>query len=234
MGLITYVYYTANTEDPLFEGRIRRRLLQQLAVRREHVETPLISVSQDPLDDMGHNICVGRKHPCDANAFRQLLIGATAAQTPWIGVAEADCLYPPAYFSLTPLEEGEIYRYSNVWILFGRGGFRKKEYTEGGQVVWRERLIECLSNALRGRPEWSGPDDPRTPVVYRKRHWRYWGDDNQPMLSCKTGRGLRPFTGTIRHIDPVDELPYWGLADELRAKLFKPDDDEAVDWWIKS
>lgn len=221
MSDLTVVYYTSNREDTVFEQRIREALIATAGRL-----VPIISVSQRPID-LGQNICVGDVGACDANAKRQLLIGAQAATTPLIAVAEADCLYPPGYFSWRPPAIDQCYRYQPVWMLWrkvhrGAGGFRRKEWTEGAEMVGREYLIRQLGLALAGWPEWStpgvGPKGPKPEFV--KRSWGYYGTAAEPMVSIKTGNGLRPFTGTVRDEEPRDELPFWGSADRLREELF--------------
>lgn len=217
MSDLTVVYYTSNSEDAEFERRVRMRLLEVAG------HLPIVAVSQKPLL-FGQNICVGEVGSCDANAFRQLQIGALAAATSFIAVAEADCLYPSAYFEFEPPALGECYRYRPVYILWrktwnGSGGFRRKEWTEGAQIVDRDYLLRQLEKVLAGRPVWSEPAAPSpSKPIFAKRSWWYF--DGPPMISVKTGRGLRSFTGTVRGEAPVDELPLWGSAQAVRKELF--------------
>ncbi len=220
-GDLTIVYYTSNREAPAFERKIADRLVAAARGR------PVISVSQKPMA-LGKNICVGDVGCSDANAFRQLLIGCREAKTRYVAVAESDCLYPPEYFEFTPPDETNCWRYAWVYILFwrpwkGDGGFRRKEFTEGAQVVSRNLLIRNLESALRGWPEWSVPGDgvPRGPKpAFAKRTWEYFGTADRPMVSVKTGNGLRASTGTVKDERHPDSLPYWGPADALRRELF--------------
>lgn len=215
----TVVYYSANTELASFEARVREDLARKVAA----AGLPLISVTQIPID-LGDNVCVGRKHACDANAFRQLLIGARLATTPWILCAEADAIYPPGYFAFDPPDgrhEGAVHRYGDVWILGGHGPFRRKLWTEGAQAVWRETLIAALERTLAGRPEWSTLGDSKPPEIFRKRHWYTWSVAGEPVISCKTGFGLRPTCGTMSDVPPQEALPYWGEATAVRAWLWK-------------
>lgn len=213
---LAIVYYSANTEDAAFEGRIRAHLTVAAAGR------PILAVTQQPIDDL-ENLCVGPVGSCDANAFRQLLLGARAMDADWIAVAEADAIYPPSYFAFEPEAgrvPGAVHRYGEVWILGGRGPFRRKAWTEGAQVVWRETLIGALERALQDRPEWSTAADPKPPEVFKKRHWYTWGRADAPVVSCKTGNGLRAVCGTMRDVEPQPSLPHWGSAEACRAWLW--------------
>jgi hypothetical protein len=218
--MITVLYYTANREAEIFENRIQQRLLQSAK------DLPIISVSQKPIN-LGENICVGDVGVCYANQFRQMLIGAEAVKTPLIACAEADCLYPPEYFEFRPdPKSGHMWRYTNVWIMWRQSwmygkDFRRKEYSEGAQVIGRNYLIKRLSRALAGRPEWSNPGDPHPPEVYRKRRWfTFGGPECAAVISVKSGWGVNPSTGTMRTVTPAEKLPYWGDADKLRRELF--------------
>ncbi len=214
---LTIVYYSASTEPPAFEARVQEQILKASA----WPALPLISVTQRPAR-FGQNVCVGNVGCCDANAFRQLQIGALLADTPWIAVAEADALYPPAYFDFRPPAGATCIRYVPVYVLWNRErrGFKQKEWTEGAQYLDREFLLRRLDRALAGRREWSSPDDPHPPELIRKRRWGYRSEPAAPVVTCKTGRGLRWETGTIRGIPRLWSLPYWGRCSALRARFF--------------
>jgi len=217
---LTVVYYSASTEDPAFEARVQAQILASGGGA-----LPIISVTQKPVD-FGRNVCVGEVGCCDANAFRQLQIGAEQTDTGWIAVAEADALYPPAYFEWHPNAETQpCVRYTPVYILwdrhYGAGGFWQKEWTEGAQYVRTEHLLKRLDLALQGRPTWSTPEDPHPRELMRKRRWGYRTETWAPVISCKTGQGLRWRTGVIRGRSRVPELPYWGSAEAVGARFFR-------------
>ena len=217
---LTVVYYSASTEDPAFEARVQAQILASGGGA-----LPIISVTQKPVD-FGRNVCVGEVGCCDANAFRQLQIGAEQTDTGWIAVAEADALYPPAYFEWHPNADAQpCVRYVPVYILWDRpigegGGFWEKEWTEGAQYVRTDYLLKRLDLALQGRPTWSTPEGPHPRELMRKRRWGYRTETRAPVVSCKTGRGLRWRTGVIRFRPSLPVLPYWGSADAVRARFF--------------
>ena len=217
----TILYYTANAEDPAFEKKITDALIAVVGGHRRN-EIPIISVSQKPID-LGTNICVGEHGACYANEYRQILIGAQAATTTWLISAEADCLYPPAYFMFDP-PGGNLWRYDNVWILWRNlsygSAFKKKRNSEGAQIVRREFLIERLLEATAGLPEWHDPKEDWRVPVYRQHEWQFFGNQEQPVISVKTGRGVRPTTQVQGGSEPAAELPWWGSAEVLRKELF--------------
>ena len=220
----TIIYYTANHESDAFEQKIRDNILRQ-----SH-GMPIISVSQKPID-FGRNICVGNQPFCELNMLRQQLIGLEAADTKFALAAESDVLYPPEYFAFIPPTEDNVYRYTNVWILFPQlsvdhlyeaghipnnfDGFWKKRYTEGAQICGREYWIKNLKAILGSNPEWF--DDrkhhPKTFFAKDEYSWSSWS----PVVSVKTRNGLRKYTATS-HVS-TNNLEYWGSDDEVRTML---------------
>ena len=225
---LTVVYYSASTEDPAFEARVQAQILAAGGGA-----LPIISVTQKPVD-FGRNVCVGEVGCCDANAFRQLQIGAQQVDTEWLAVAEADALYPPAYFEWHPdAATPPCVRYWPIYILWNRPlgsgeGYWQKEWTEGAQYVRTAYLLKRLDLALSGRPTWSSPADPHPRELMRKRRWGYRTEPGAPVISCKTGNGLRWRTGVIRQQPSLPALPYWGPADALRARFFSGEMAEAT------
>lgn len=218
----TIIYYTANTEDPKFEEKICKNILKQKC------NLPIVSVSQKPMD-FGENICVGDVGHSDLNAFRQLLIGARTAKTPYIVSAESDFLYPENYFAFEP-KGANLYRYRNVWIVFKHPRFysyRRKKYSEGAQIGKREYIIKLLEEFLDGAPEWldgvnSPPRYDKNGVVkdnlYQQTPFRYFGGEI-PCISFKTGDGMRWQTNLLSGKENWQRnLPYWGEVGNLRKE----------------
>jgi hypothetical protein len=210
----TVIYYTANTELEPFATNIRKRLLSVIG------DLPLISISQKPLD-FGKNICVGEVSMNEFNEWRQVLIGCEEATTPFILVAEADALYPPEYFEFVPTEINKIYRYNPVWIMrMGRPFFLRKDWTEGAQIIGREYFIRLLTTTLEGQPLWNPTPNAQISKVKPVFPYRSWGYfEGNPMISTKTGHGMRVFTGTQVNTKGEYSLPYWGLCTDLQKEL---------------
>lgn len=215
---LTVLYYTSSKEPEDFEARARRWLLDVAG------HLPIVSVSQKPLD-LGTNICVGDVGASYANEFRQIEIGAEAVKTTWIAVAEADFLYPPAYFQVPPNTGSEIYRYTNLWVLWAqtrRYGtkFARKNYSEGAQIITKRFLLKRIKRVMDKFPRWSQPGDPVPGEIYRKRKWFTFEDPEQPVIAIKSGLSMSLTTGTVRFEPRRDELPYWGSCVALREELF--------------
>jgi len=217
----TVVYYTANTEDPDFEAKIVKNILDQKG------DLPLISVSQKKMD-LGENICVGDVGHSYLNEYRQMLAGIKAAKTPYIVFAESDFLYPKSYFSFEPTGS-DLYRYNNVWIVYKNPrlfSYRRKDNSIGAQIGRREFLIDILEKFLDGAPEWyDGEFTPRDKNgIFKKDVFRIpfteFGD-NTACISFKTGSGLRNYTTVMRGRGFMRmKLPYWGDVADLRKKYF--------------
>ena len=207
----TVVYYTSNTEDEQFEKKIREEIWKNKG------DLPLISVSRKPID-FGKNICVGEIPYCDISAFTQLLTGLREVKTEFAHAAESDCLYPPEYFQFIPPTNDNVYRYTNVYILWSYIGtfhgskFWKKRYTEGAQCCGVEFWIKSLEKLL----EFLKTSDKKAEAFHTYDTFKW--DSINPVINTKTGNGLRKRTGTFNISS--DDLPFWGSAINLRQKLW--------------
>lgn len=218
---VTLVYYTANSEAPDFESKIVANIKQHSS------HLPVISVSQRPMD-FGTNINVGPVGCTNLNGFRQMLVGAEAATTPYVLFAEADFLYPKEYFEFVPPGPG-MYYYTNVWLVYrirryGRGAFKKK-MSEGARICDRETFVTTYRKWLAQWPTWSPvriEKAPGDPFNFEETPGRF---DGPPALSWKTGRGLRGVSTAIKdkRYTNVMHLPPWGDIPTLRTHMFSKD-----------
>jgi hypothetical protein len=207
----TIIYYTSNREDENFEKKIQKVLM------RMNPGFPILSVSQKQID-FGENICVGDVGANDHNLYRQIQIACQSIFTPFVISAEADNLYPRDYFDIEPSKLDSIYRYSNVWILkHHRGYFFKKRWCEGAQIIGREYYLDLLEKELEGKPLWLNGHYPTNPFRNLNQNWNWYGTDI-PVVSIKTGLGLRANTLTIAG-ETTRSLPYWGTTRVVRTKL---------------
>ncbi len=214
----TILYFTSNREDQIFEEKIIANLIKQKG------DLPVISVSQRPIN-LGKNICVGDVGHTYFNEYRQILIGAKEAKTPYVIFAESDFLYPPEYFNFEPLN-ANIYRHKNVWILYKDSrlySFRRKNYSIGAQICKRDFVISLIEKYLNGHPEWS-----RDEVVLVKKRgfdmfktdFEPFGSDN-PCISFKTDDGMRKSTSVMHGKKNITlRLPLWGHVSILRKAYF--------------
>lgn len=212
----TILYYTSNREGEEFEQRIKDNILANSG------GLPIVSVSQKPID-FGHNIVVGDVGTSGFNMFRQVWLGLQEVKTPFVISAEADCLYPPDYFSFVPEKEDVCYRNSNVYVM-GRWRtyfFHKPEGATHAQIIGTKFYLDILNKLFRDTPMWS-PEEKNFP----KERWHmeditrkieYYKTEN-PVVQIKTTRSMRHYTRSERI--PVYELPYWGKGEDFRAKYY--------------
>jgi len=203
----TIVYCSSNRELPEFEAKIVANLLKNCG------DVPIISVTQKPMD-LGKNICVGDNVGVSGhNYFRQFLIGCEAANTRFVISAEADCLYPPDYFTFRPERDDVCYRNSNLYVMPDRRPyfFYKKEGATHSQVVGRIYYIQRLKELFGNGPMWSAEEKNFPKERHRKEDVvdkiEYW-QTKYPVFQIKTHLGMRYYTNSDR--TPIYELPYWG------------------------
>jgi len=208
------LYYSGNTQNPAFEKKITDSLLKTIG------KLPLISVTQIPMPELGKNICVGKKDGSYFNEFRQIEIGLKEIKTPYVLVAEADCLYPPEYFSFKPPMLGECYRYNNVWVenLYPRYEpvFFKKGFAHCAQAVDVKMWLKHLAIGFKDQPKWSNNNR----LVYDfqlfskpENHWT-----GKPVITFKIEGAMRRKTACIDYT-PTPSIEYWGSASDLRQKM---------------
>lgn len=213
-SLHSIIYYSSNREKPEFEHKVIMNLVKNCG------KIPIISVTQKPMP-LGKNICVGDVGVSNFNMFRQMQIACKAATTKFVIHAEADCLYPPDYFTFTPPDD-RCYRNNNLYVMGqGRDFFwEKKEGASHAQIVNRKTLLYRIEELFKGLPEWN-TEEKNFPKERTKKDdiWddiQYWTSDN-PVVQIKTGNAMRHYTHSER-ID-IYELPYWGDGKILRGKM---------------
>jgi len=220
MENLTIIYYSSNHEVPVFEGRIRDNILKVCG------DLPIISVTQKPID-FGKNIVVGDVGASGFNMFRQVQIALREAKTKFVVSAEADCLYPPDYFTFVPEKDDICYRDKNLYVM---GQFRTYFYKKGGgathaQVVGREFYLKTLNELFKDAPDWSVEERnfPKERTrhkqedVFTAREIEFYETEN-PVVQIKTSHSMRHYTHSDRI--PVYELPYWGKGTDFRKTYY--------------
>ncbi len=222
MGDITIIYCSSNREMPEFEQRIRDNILKYCG------DIPIVSVTQKPID-FGTNICVGDDIGVSGfNFFRQSLIACQAAKTPFVLSCEADCVYPPDYFTWIPPKLDVCYRNKNLYVMGQHRTYfyKKEEGATHAQIVGREFYIKTLERLFEGEPKWS-IEQKNFPKEKFHKHWEdvfarekiaeY--ETENPVVQIKTSQSMRNFTKSdriARH-----ELPFWGSGRDFREKFYK-------------
>jgi len=216
----TIIYYTSNRECEEFEQRIRDNIL---AVKGD---LPIVSVSQKPID-FGKNIVIGDVGASGFNMFRQVQIACRACDTRFVISAEADCLYPPDYFTFRPERDDLCYRDKNLYVM---GQYRKYFYYKPwgathAQIVNRQFYLNALDKLFEGEPEWdvTQKNFPKE-KSHKKQEDVFWRDKivfyetENPVVQIKTSQSMRNFTASERI--PVLDLPYWGSGADFRKKYY--------------
>ena len=214
----TIIYYSSNREKPEFEQRIRDNILNVCG------GIPIISVTQKPIK-FGKNIVVGDVGVSGFNMFRQVQIACRKAKTKFVIAAEADCLYPPDYFTFIPKRDNVCYRDKNLYVMpQHRAYFWKKEKgASHAQIVGREFYLKTLDKLFEGAPDWSVAERsfPKERLqredVFDHAHIARYKTENA-VIQIKTSQSMRHYTRSdrvARH-----ELPYWGSGRDFRKKYY--------------
>ncbi len=197
---LTVIYYTGHTKPEGFSEKIRQNLLEAIG------DLPLISVSQRPLD-FGHNICVGEIGPSGKHSYRQRQIGAAAASTPFVAMAEDDTLYPKEYFAFLPTDPQVLYVCESVWELRATRRHQKcfshKARTDGAMITGRECFVAGINLVLDGAEPGLFAISPRQGFT-----------TEIPVVAFKTDYCLNA-RSPVSRTQRVRTLPYWGEAHDL-------------------
>lgn len=206
MNDATVIYYSSNREDPGFEARVRETLLKNCGAIH------IISVTQKPTA-LGRNICVGDVGVSGFNMFRQVQIACKAATTRYVISAEADCLYPPDYFTFRPTQDDACYRNQNLYVMPDQRDFffKKNEGATHAQIVGREFYLRRLEELFGDAPEWA-PEEKNFPKERTGKEdvfetILHYSTEN-PVFQIKTHKGMRYYTHSDRV--PIPEIDYWG------------------------
>lgn len=95
---LTILYLTDSVLDPFVAERCRRELIKASG------GIEIVSVSQEPLD-FGRNVCVGWIGRSAVSMDTQMQVGLEEVKTPFVSIAEHDCLYTPEHFNFFPPDE---------------------------------------------------------------------------------------------------------------------------------
>jgi len=108
---LTILYITDSVLDPYIANRCRELLEKSACGKR------IVSVSQKPLD-FGDNVCVGDIGRVALSIDIQIKAGLEVIDTPYVAVAEHDCVYAPEHFDFVPpVENKEIFWYNlHCWL----------------------------------------------------------------------------------------------------------------------
>ena len=218
MDDITILYYTAHRIHENFAENVRQHLVSTIGA------TPIISITHRPLK-FGHNICVGEQPYGAYSVYKQILIGALCAKTPYVACCEDDTLYSLEHFTHRP-EDGVFAYNINMWHVW-RNNFLHR--VRCGMLTCIASTATMVANLGRRYATFPKREDLESMQVGEPgRKCAKLGFDPSPMDLFTTAVPIVHFNhhdslGGSRGARPqdtiVDELPPWGRAKNLRAKF---------------
>jgi hypothetical protein len=227
MDDLTILFYSANHLDdvvPHFVERVRRHLTEVSAPG-----IPIISVTHRPTP-LGTNVVVGDIGISAYNVYKQILIGAEQATTPFVACAEDDILYGSDHWTFRPPED-EFWYDEARWTLDDDGIFWWRNRTNMSVCIApRALMVETLRERFEKYP---------TPTLDRMQ-LKGWGEPGRYEGNLKlpprtraffratmpsVGFNHRPSLGGKRRRQPdadilVRELAPWGDARALWAAYY--------------
>jgi len=233
---LTCLYYTSNfleTANPYFLSNTMKYL--KLAIG----DTPVVSVSHKPID-FGENICVGDIGRSNKNIYTQILIGAKAAKTKYVAMAEDDVLYPPEHFQSRPSKDNILYYDMNKWSVFTWSKPMVYSYRDRmiifTLICLRSMLVDALEERLEKWPDYDtafcgepGRYDDKLNVVPRQTE-KGWGGAPMIVFShpyalgyITTPPGRTHAVGERKALGPVrgNYIVPWGSVHEV-MNLYDP------------
>lgn len=216
---LTILYYTANRITEYFATNVQQNISEASD------GAMIISISHKPIN-FGHNICVAGLEPATYNIYKQILMGAMLAKTPYIGCAEDDSLYTKEHFTYRPPLTAFGYN-TNRWQVNSDVYFFRCRASMCMCIAPTELLIQtlCLRFAkfprFLNREEAVGWGEPG-------RKEKQLGLSSVELTTFETKTPLLTFnhrqsTGGVRRTldrDTIREnLPPWGDAKDVWAKV---------------
>lgn len=176
---LTIIYYTSNYLDdknPYFLANTKKQLLEAVG------DMPIITVSHRPtvIGSNCTNICLGNIGRSHLNIYKQILIGAKAAKTDWVAMAEDDILYSPQHFQFKYWVKDEfqgmdyfLYDMSKIsiftWTKPPMFSFRHTRMVVNQLIAPRKMLVEALEERFK-RLEEIKDKWPERMIL------KFWGD----------------------------------------------------------
>jgi hypothetical protein len=178
---LTIIFYTDNNLEETFAKRVQKELIKATEGKR------IVSVSQKPMN-FGDNIPVGDIGRSHHSLFYQTMVGASAATTKYMALAEHDCFYTPEHFNWTPPDSQYFYYNVNHWYVQWNNG-RSGEYSYQRRKVMsmlicdRELYLRAIAEKIlmletgfeirKGQPGACEPGvcDDRAAFVEAKEKW---------------------------------------------------------------
>jgi len=230
---LTILYYTANTEPEHFLANTQKQLLEAIG------DTKIVSVSFKPtvIGKNCTNICIGEQKRNNYQLYKQVLMAAREAKTPYVATAEDDMLYSASHFNYRP-KKGVFAYNINKWSIFSWVqppifSFRVRKLMSS-LIVDRDSLVNTLEERYAKYPVFE--DVPKEIFDL------YWGEPSRfenhlgitplkkeeyrsevPNIMFSTGEalGFLHLGRRKKHSDIIStRVAPWGEASEI-LKLYK-------------
>lgn len=217
---LTVIFLTANEVPESWAAFQTDTLLKAIG------DYPLISVSRRPMT-LGNNI-LDTEPKSLSNIYRQMLRAAKEAETPFVAIAEDDCLYHKEHFSFYRPEMRTFAYNQNRLALFtwGRPTYSWRNRKSNSTLIApRQLLIEALEERFEKYPD--GTPEALTGELGRERIEGRLGLShfssievfssisviqlNHEAASEERQRNHRKRMGPVKAYD----IPHWGRARDL-------------------
>src|SRR3990167_5950965 len=193
---ITIIFLTVNRVPEEWAEYQKEVLLEAIG------DTPVITISKIPLD-WGTNL-IQEEEPSMQNIYRQILRGAKLATTPYIAIAEDDCLYQREHFEFRPPLDTYAYdydRFSNSTLIAPR---------ELAISSLEERFLKYPDNRIGELGREIGT------ILDRKNVIRYCPKSSNVFLSHVNAidpyeQKMKKRRGFVR----AYEIPHWGRPEDI-------------------
>ena len=223
MSNLTILYLTANQLSDAWYTYSREKL------REVSYGSKIISLSRKQID---FGEChLDTEQQSASNIYYQMLVGALAADTKYVGIAEDDTLYPPEHFNYEPPEDVFAYN-KNRFGLFTWGRamyFFKDRKSNSTLIAPRKLLIEALEERFSKYPQGTpkgvtgevGRDNiadklglKRYPSITFESYYSIIRIDHEFGLDAQA-KTHRKAPGMLKSFD----IPWWGKASDIRSKF---------------
>lgn len=216
MNDLTIIFLTVNKVPEKWAEYHKQVLMEAIG------DTPIITISKKPMD-WGLNL-IQEAEPSIANIYKQILRGAELVKTPFIAIAEDDCLYHQCHFEFRP--DKDTYAFDgHRWGLHTWGKpifYWKDRISNGAMIAPRELVVKSLTERFDKYPDNHigelGKEKGTT--LNRYKSINYWPEVGMVYFSHRNSldgteqrRTKRP--GAVKAM----EIPYWGRAENLIKKF---------------
>jgi hypothetical protein len=222
---LTLIHYTANHLDktnPDFARKIRTQI--EMAAG----DYPILSISHQPMD-FGINFPVGDIGRSHLNIYRQLMMGAKLANTPFVAAVEDDVLYPASHFT-TRRPPPNKFSYNlngwgvNTWVRPGLYGYRCRAVINR-LIAPRQLLVEALEERFDKYPDeakvnlgnWGDLGRYEAKLGVTVREWEGFASPDPCVIFSHSEAFGYLSVGTRKSVgeSPRSTLPLWGDAEDL-------------------